>query len=151
MPPLRDRGQDILLLAEYFLALHARRYRRETPRLSPAAEAALLRHRWPGNVRELRNGMEQALLLSTGASIGPAELGLWARPESSPAAAAPGWDAEAATPADGDLHLERTERRLIETAMARSAGNVTQAARLLGVSRDTLRYRLERLGLRGSG
>ncbi|MBN8508780.1 MAG: sigma-54-dependent Fis family transcriptional regulator [Burkholderiales bacterium] len=135
VPPLRERGDDVRLLARHFLQHHARRYRRGELRLSPAAQAGLSRHAWPGNVRELRNVIEQAVLMSTGAEIGVAHLAF--------AAIARG---EGADP--DDLNLERTERRLIERALQRSGGNVTQAARLLGVSRDTLRYRLERAGQR---
>ena len=154
VPALRERGEDILGLARHFLALHARRYRRGEMRLSPGAEAALRRHPWPGNVRELRNAIEQAVLLSSSVEVSSRELGAIAStPE--PTAAGPVAAAMAAaadpggtTPEDTDLHLERAERRLIETALRRTGRNVTQAARLLGISRDTLRYRLERLGLR---
>ncbi len=137
VPPLRDRGRDIVLLARHFLQHHAQRYRRGPMELGADAEAALVRHAWPGNVRELRNVIEQAVLMSRGAVVGAAEL------------AFAGIDAPFA-PADGDLNLERMERRFIEQALRRSDHNVSQAARLLGVSRDTLRYRLERLGLRGA-
>jgi DNA-binding NtrC family response regulator len=135
VPPLRERGDDVRLLAQHFLQHHARRYRRGELRLSPAAQAALRRHAWPGNVRELRNVIEQAVLMSTGAEIGVERLAFAAIERG-----------EGADP--DDLNLERTERRLIERALQRSGGNVTQAARLLGVSRDTLRYRLERAGQR---
>ncbi|MBL8301822.1 MAG: sigma-54-dependent Fis family transcriptional regulator [Ideonella sp.] len=139
VPPLRERTGDVAFLARHFLRFHAQRYRRPEPSLTPEAEALLVNYRWPGNVRELRNAMEQALMLAPSAVIGRRELGFLAV------------DAVPATtpPADLDLNLERTERRLIETALQRSGDNVTQAARLLGVSRDTLRYRLERLQLRG--
>ncbi len=156
VPPLRERGDDILALAEHFIALHARRYRRPPPRLSLAAEAALRRHRWPGNVRELRNGMEQAVLLAGGTQLdvdGLGFLGPMRAPEPTAAGPQPLPAAEGGPllPPEADLHLERMERRHIETALARSGDNITHAARLLGISRDTLRYRLERLGLRGQG
>ncbi len=144
VPPLRERGRDVLELAGHFLAAQAQRYRRGALRLALDAEETLLRHAWPGNVRELRNVIEQAVLMSAGAVIGARDLSLLE----------PGTMAHAGAGAAvdiGDLDLERTARRLIETAMARSDGNVTQAARLLGISRDTLRYRLERLDLRGDG
>jgi DNA-binding NtrC family response regulator len=115
--------------------------------LSPQAEHALRQHPWPGNVRELRNAVEQAVLLSNGSEISSRELGFItpvAAPVTPPAPPMPPARADETT----DLHLERTERRLIETALRRTGHNVTQAARLLGISRDTLRYRLERLGLR---
>jgi len=143
VPPLRERGADILALARHFLAHHAQRYRRGGMSLSAEAETLLMRHRWPGNVRELRNGMEQAVLMSAGAVIGPKELsfiGMGDGPEAA-TGLSPGTD----------LNLERMERQMVELALSRSGQNVTQAARLLGVSRDTLRYRLERLGLRAQG
>ncbi len=142
VPPLRERDGDIAWLGRHFLAWHARRYRRPVPQLQPAAEQLLLRHAWPGNVRELRNAMEQALLLARGDSLGPREFAFLAPagPDMQPG--------PAAVLTDDDLHLERAERRLIEAALERTGDNVTQAARLLGISRDTLRYRLERLQLR---
>lgn len=149
VPPLRDRGDDVLDLAQHFLCLHGHRYRKGELRLSDAAASAIRRHRWPGNVRELRNAMEQAALLATGQEVGVRDLGFAA------SAGVPGLDERAPGPAaqadddeTEDLHLERAERRLIERALQRTRQNVTQAARLLGISRDTLRYRLERLGLR---
>jgi DNA-binding NtrC family response regulator len=145
VPPLRERGRDVVELAEHFLQAQAQRYRRGAMRLSADAEEALLRHPWPGNVRELRNVMEQAVLMAAGPAISARELSLLDL--GAPAAKA---GAAAAPAADEDLDLERSERRLIELALQRADGNVTRAARLLGISRDTLRYRLERLGLQGS-
>jgi two-component system, NtrC family, response regulator AtoC len=145
VPPLRERGADIVLLATHFLNTQAQRYRRGAMTLAPDAEQALLRHGWPGNVRELRNVMEQVALMAAGPNISARELSLLDL--GAPAQPAGG----AAVPlVDEDLDLERNERRLIQTALQRTDGNVTRAARLLGVSRDTLRYRLERLGLQAS-
>ena len=139
VPPLRERGEDVLRLARHLLQHHAQRYRRGAMSLAADAEAALVRHPWPGNVRELRNAMEQAVLMSAGATVGLKELAFLALDGLAPGGG----------PAiDGDLNLERMERAFIERALQRSGGNVTQAARLLGVSRDTLRYRLDRLGLK---
>jgi len=142
VPPLRERGDDLLTLARHFVAFHAKRYRKGALTLTADAERRLLAHAWPGNVRELRNAMEQAVLLASGHELGPRELGLL------PAEAEAGTASAPAGGGDEDLNLERAERRLIDTALARADGNVTQAAKLLGVSRDTLRYRLERLNLR---
>ena len=136
VPPLRERGDDILLLARHFLALHGARYRKPGLCLTPQAEAALRSHAWPGNVRELRNTMEQAVLVAEGTAVSAPSLRLV-----SPLAAAP---ASPGLP-DGELNLERMERLLIEQALERSGHNVSAAARLLGISRDTLCYRLERL------
>ena len=138
VPPLRERGDDVLELARHFLQHHAQRYKRGDLSLSPEAEAALSRHSWPGNVRELRNVMEQAVLMCSGRSVGVRDLPIQGAETGGDA---PVW-------ADADLNLERMERHLVELALSRTQHNVTQAARLLGVSRDTLRYRLERLGLR---
>jgi DNA-binding NtrC family response regulator len=143
VPALRERGDDIILLARHFLALHGARYRKPDLRIAPTLEAALLRHSWPGNVRELRNAAEQAVLMAVDNVV---TLREWSLATSGlPASAV------AAAPAllnDDDLNLERMERTLIQRAMTQSTGNVTAAAKLLGISRDTLRYRLERLEMR---
>ena len=138
VPPLRERGDDVLELARHFLQHHAQRYKRGDLALSAEAETALRRHTWPGNVRELRNVMEQAVLMSSGHVVGVRDLPIQG---AEPAGDAPVWS-------DADLNLERMERHLVELALSRTQQNVTQAAKLLGVSRDTLRYRLERLGLK---
>ncbi|MBT9487616.1 MAG: sigma-54-dependent Fis family transcriptional regulator [Rubrivivax sp.] len=138
LPPLRERGDDILLLARSFLAHHASRYGRPAPQLTPAAEAALCRHRWPGNVRELRNGLEQAVLLGSGPRLDVADLALWADPAVDEPAPA------------GDSTLPALERQALVRALSRTSGNVSQAARELGISRDTLRYRIDKHGLSGT-
>ena len=146
VPALRDREGDALRLAQHFLRLHARRYGRDEPVLTAEAQRLVRDHAWPGNVRELRNAMEQAVLLAKADAIGLRELAFLAA-EERPA------DARSrADPAvEDDLNLERSERRLVHLALERAAGNITQASRLLGVSRDTLRYRLERLQIRPVG
>jgi DNA-binding NtrC family response regulator len=146
VPPLRDRGNDIIMLARHFLASHGARYRKNDLRIAPSLEAALLRHGWPGNVRELRNAAEQAVLMAVDSTV---TLNEWSLATGGSAALRQAAAAAAAPPAaDEDLNLERMERLYIQRAMSQSAGNVTHAAKLLGVSRDTLRYRLERLELR---
>ena len=149
VPRLREREGDALQLAQHFLQLHARRYGRPVPVLAQEAQGLLARHTWPGNVRELRNAMEQALLMARGASIGSRELAFLS-PDTSPGGSA-NVPTGGAPAEEEDLNLERAERRLIRAAMTRSGDNVTQAARLLGVSRDTLRYRLDRLQMRDVG
>jgi two-component system, NtrC family, response regulator AtoC len=146
LPPLRERGPDILLLARHFLQLQCRRYGKPPRRFSAAAEAALLRYPWPGNVRELRNVIEQTVLLSQQEVIEPAHLPLL--PEI--------FQALAGTPPDlgrfvlppQGICLEEVERDLVQQALAQAGGNVTQAAKLLGLSRDTLRYRMEKYQLK---
>jgi two-component system NtrC family response regulator len=140
VPPLRDRGGDALLLARWFLARHAETYRRRLRGFDTAAIAAILAHPWPGNIRELGNRIERAALLAEGPMVGVADLEL-----------APAAVPEAGMPV-AELNLrdarERTERQLIERALATSQGSVAAAARLLGVSRPTL-YDL--LGTHGLG
>ncbi|MCB1901140.1 sigma-54-dependent transcriptional regulator [Cognatazoarcus halotolerans] len=143
LPSLRERGDDVLLLARHFLQLHAGRYGRSGMRFSPAAEAMLVRHRWPGNVRELRNLMEQSVLMCAGDAIGPEHLNL------SPL----GLDDDEALPGAGAAsgRLEDVERNMLVGALQQTGWNITQAARLLGISRDTLRYRIEKYRLAQEG
>ena len=135
VPPLRERGGDVLLLARHFVASHAGRYGRPLPRLSPSAEAALVAHTWPGNVRELRNALEQAVLLGSGPSIAPDELAL--RRATPPHVLAP-------APGSAAQTLPQWERDMLLQALQRAQWNVSRAARELGISRDTLRYRIEK-------
>ena len=130
VPPLRARGADVLVLARHFLEESGRRYGKPGLRLDGAAQALVCAHPWPGNVRELRNAMEQAALSADGQDVGPANLAL------APVAAVA---AQRAT-------LPDVERDLIERALERTGGNVSRAARDLGISRDTLRYRLAKMG-----
>jgi DNA-binding NtrC family response regulator len=143
VPPLRERGEDVIVLARRFLDRHAARYGRGRVTLSPAAEGLLRRHRWPGNVRELRNLMEQAVLLSAGEVLAAEDLHL------SPVTVATA--APAAVPPEAGMRLEDAERSLLVGALQKTGHNVTQAARLLGITRDTLRYRMEKYGLGPGG
>ena len=149
VPPLRSRGDDVVLLARHFLAFQRTRYGRPSLALTPAAERALMAYPWPGNVRELRNVVEEAALLASGDAIGPEHLGPCA-----PGTAAPAVGAAVlggAFPDEG-LDLEALERRLVEQALEKAQWNVTRAAKLLGLTRDTMRYRIEKFGLvRGGG
>lgn len=144
MPPLRARGSDILLLANHFLRLHAARYGRSAMTLNAAAEAVLLQHRWPGNVRELRNLMEQAVLLARESTLGPEQLHL--SPLAHDQDEIPLVTRMVAT-AQSAGRLEDVERTMLMEALTRTGWNVTQAARQLGISRDTLRYRIEKFRL----
>ncbi|HET9947585.1 MAG TPA: sigma-54 dependent transcriptional regulator [Longimicrobiales bacterium] len=131
LPPLRDRLEDVPVLAEHFLAQQAARYGRTVEGFSAGAREALLRHSWPGNVRELRHAVERAVLMARGRLIEASDLGL--RPRG-----------EAAGPVE-DLTLEEAERVLIERALERHHGNVSRAAEALGLSRSALYRRLQRL------
>jgi two-component system response regulator AtoC len=154
LPPLRKRGDDVLELAQAFLAELAGRYQKAARTFSPAALAQLKAHSWPGNVRELRFAVERALLLA------PAQAeqldtisGLLATPAppSAPSGAgaelrASGGAIQVTLPREG-VRFDDLEKAVLEKALELAQGNVTQAARLLDLSRDTLRYRLRRHGL----
>jgi len=151
VPPLRSRHGDAELLAQHFLALHARRYGRPAARFSQRALDRIRDHNWPGNVRELRNVIEQALLTAGGDVIDEAHLGVASAELLEPVAVPPlvPGDVGSVVPA-GDpagATLVDMERTLIGRALARTQGNVTRAAKLLGISRDTLRYRIEKHGI----
>jgi DNA-binding NtrC family response regulator len=137
VPSLRERGDDVFLLAEHFLALHRKRYQKPGLEFSPAALAVMRGYAWPGNVRELRNVVEQAVIMAKSDVIEPAHLHL-ARIETL---------MEPTTlPPDG-VNLVQVERDLVAKALEKTNWNVTQAARLLGISRDTLRYRIDKYQL----
>ncbi len=140
LPPLRERGDDVLLLARHFAAQTCRRYNLPAMNFSEDALLALTRYHWPGNVRELKHQIERALLLSHGDELSSKDLGLDSRD------AAPAADA---TNAVRGLTLEAAERRLIVEALRDARDNVSEAARRLGVSRMTLRYRMEKYALKG--
>ena len=140
LPALRERGSDILLLARHFLQSHALRYAKPVPTLTGEAEMALLRHPWPGNVRELRNVLEQAVLLGVGDVIELQHLALPGSPASGGTVSGEGDSGSPAT-------LNELERTALGQALDRTGWNVSRAARLLGITRDTLRYRIEKHGL----
>lgn len=140
VPPLRERGEDIVLLAENFVKEFQRRYARSRLSLTASAHAALLRHAWPGNVRELRNVIEQACLMCARDAIEDTDLNLRELPSLVPV--------QSRKASEDQSTLVETERSLIIEALRQNNGNVTLAARKLGVSRDTLRYRMEKHALR---
>jgi len=133
LPPLRERREDIPLLAAHFLATHAQRYRKRISGFDPAALQMLLDNPWQGNVRELNHVTERAVLMAQDTQIRPADLAL-------------------RTARDGstrleDMSIEEVEAFLIKKALARYNGNVSHAANLLGLSRSALYRRLQRYGL----
>lgn len=152
VPPLRERGGDVVLLAEHFLAEYARRYRRPLDRLSPEVAEALGRHDWPGNVRELRHAVERAVILAPedatalpavgvpGSGAPPSGL---TGPRASPHGARP--DGATELPLDGTL--KETEREAVRRALDRTGWNVSQAARELGLTRRSLYRRIDEHGL----
>jgi DNA-binding NtrC family response regulator len=136
LPPLRARVEDVPILAEHFLAQHARRYRKSLAGFDPGALSALLAHPWPGNVRELDHAVERGVLMARGERVSAPDLGL------EPAASGASGLARLE-----DLPLEEVERVLIQKALQRYEGNVSQAAHALGLSRSALYRRLEKHGL----
>ncbi|HEY6807243.1 MAG TPA: sigma-54 dependent transcriptional regulator [Gemmatimonadales bacterium] len=133
LPPLRERREDIPALAAHFLREYGARYRKAAAKFHPDAVRALLAYSWPGNVRELAHAVERAALLSEGDTVRTADLNLRAAGEA-------GARLE-------DLSLEEVERLLIQKALARFEGNVSAAAKALGLSRSALYRRLQRHGL----
>lgn len=151
LPPLCERGRDVLLLAIHFLRIHCRRYGKKEMTFSKEAEELLLSYSWPGNVRELRNMIEQTVLLSRKDVIGPDQLALTTGLSRSKAeeTAGGGRGARILLPPQG-VSLEEVERDLIVQALEQTSWNTTRAAKLLGLSRDTLRYRMEKYKLESS-
>ena len=147
LPPLRERADDVLMLAEHFLKQFSAKYGRKAPRIAPEAAAMLRAYPWPGNVRELSHVMERAVLWSHDGELGPDHLSLtgpdeMALPIANGAPVVPG------LPPDG-MDLAQWERAMLEQALQQSGGNQTRAAQRLGISRDTLRYRLKKYGIGG--
>jgi two-component system response regulator AtoC len=165
IPPLRERPEDIIPLAEFFVSHYNERFKRHIEGLHPDAAALLRRYSWPGNVRELRNAVERAMILEEGSRITTGSLPIaiadsdsarsvyadspshasatphspdpWETPDHKTA-----WDDD-----QGSLSLEAQEIDLLRRALARAHGNQTQAARLLAITRDTLRYKMKKYGL----
>src|SRR5258706_526293 len=133
IPPLRDRREDIPILAAYFLRQHAQRYRKRVTVFEASALRALTEHAWPGNVRELDHSVERAVLMTHGPEMKTEDLGLRA-------------GGEREKPVD-DMSLEEVECFLIKKALGRFDGNVSRAAEALGLSRSALYRRLQRYGL----
>ncbi len=140
MPALRERGDDVVRLAEHFTARLCQKYRKPAARLTDAARRALLDYRWPGNVRELLHVLERASLLAEDGVIGAEHLAI-----APPPAAAPASPPAAGEAAAEERTLEDMERLMVERALQKTGGNVSRAARVLGITRGALRRKLERL------
>jgi len=134
VPPLRDRREDVDLLAHHFLHGYAQRYRKNISGFDPSAIKALHEHAWPGNVRELDHAVERGVLLSPVPSVRAADLGLRAQ--------AAGGAAKLE-----EMSLDEVERYLIQRTLSRNEGNVSQAAKALGLSRSAMYRRLQKHGL----
>ncbi len=141
LPPLRQRGDDVFLLADHFLATLAHKYRRPQAQFSAAARDAVARYHWPGNIRELRHVLERAILL-TDRRIEPEHLGL---PGATAAVTPPPADDRSQSFPE-NVTLPELESLFIQRIMQKAQGNVSRAARLLGISRGALRRRLEASG-----
>jgi two-component system response regulator HydG len=141
LPPLRERGADLDLLASHLVARYAREHRRPVRAISEEVFGVLHRHPWPGNVRQLRNAMERAVVMSEGEVLLPAHL---------PAEIAQPQPARGAQPDAGEMPLvtlEEMERRMIRRALVETGNNLTVAADRLGIHRNTLRRKIAEYGL----
>ncbi len=151
LPPLRERGADVVLLANHFLRQLTHKYSLPVRRFTEAALHALKKYRWPGNVRELAHLVERALLVCDEQEIGPSALGMEA---TFPVVASqrrnhpPGADEmfQIQCPEQG-IDLEEVERQLIKQALDLTDGNVAEAARKLHIGREALRYRIQKHGI----
>ena len=143
MPSLRDRREDIPLLARHFLEHFSREFKKRPPRLSPGAERLLAQYDWPGNVRELRNVIERAMILEDSGDLLPGHL----PPEVGRLPASTGPPVPAFQLPESGVVLEDVEREFVRQALELTQGNQTRAARLLGLTRDELRYRVKKFGL----
>ncbi len=136
VPALRDRREDIPLLAQHFLARNRTRYRKQVEEFSPAAMQQLMQYPWPGNVRELEHAVERAVLLSHGEEVEPSDLGLAGmRPAAPPLEIM-----------SDSMSIDEVESLLIRKVLRRCNGNVSQAAEALGLSRAALYRRIQKYG-----
>ena len=148
LPPLRERGDDVLLLAGHFLKLFRAKMNKNVDGLSAAAQQKLLAQPWPGNVRELRNVIERALILETSREISPASLPDFAgasRLQKNFPAFAPAPDESL------DAALERIEREIISSTLEKNSLSLTRASEQLKLTRHSLRYRMQRLNMKLPG
>ena len=136
LPSLRERKGDVIMLANYFIDQFNREFRKRIRGLSSSATALLEQYQWPGNVRELRNAIERAMLLSDRDHLEPQDFTLTRSVNPT----------EFRLPPEG-VNLDEVERQLLVQALERAKGNQTQAAQLLGINRDQVRYRIEKFGL----
>ena len=134
IPPLRDRGDDILLLSNYFLDKFARKYEKNKPQLDKKAQNKLLLYRWPGNIRELQHTMEKAVILSDSEILNPSDFVFHNQePEDETLASS--------------LKLQDVERITIEKALSKNKGNLSNTAKELGITRKTLYSKIEKYGI----
>ena len=154
VPPLRERGEDVLLLSEHFLKVFNAKYGKAVSEIGPLARDLLLSYPWPGNVRELSHVIERGVLWSRGATLDAEHLSLMSpvagetlEPERARATEEAARPSAPTLPPPG-VDLTEWEKAIIGQALREAGGNQTKAARRLGISRDTLRYRLKKFGIR---
>jgi two-component system response regulator AtoC len=138
LPALRERRGDVPLLASFFIDRFNTEFRKKVRGLAPAATELLEQYQWPGNVREMRNAIERAMLLADRDRLEPQDFTTLTRTVS---------PTQFKLPPEG-VNIEDVERQLLVQALERAKGNQTQAAQLLGINRDQVRYRIEKFGLR---
>ncbi|MBE0657965.1 MAG: sigma 54-interacting transcriptional regulator [Bryobacteraceae bacterium] len=147
IPELKERPEDIVPLADFFVEHYNRKFKRHIEGIAPEAMNMLQRHDWPGNVRELRNAVERAMILEDSSYITPQSLpmSISRNPAGQPLVAIESFPR---TIPDAGMSLEDNEKRLLVQALEKTGGNQTQAARLLRITRDTLRYKMKKFDLR---
>ena len=138
LPPLRAHLEDVPALVDFYVDLFNREFKKNIRGVSPAALALLRAHGWPGNVRELRNAVERAMLLATGDTLEPVDFPI----------AGGGASGHVIQLPPAGIVLDEVERDLVAQALERTGWNQTRAARLLGLNRDQIHYRIEKFGLR---
>ena len=148
LPALRERGDDILILANYFLDVFNKEFKRNIKSISPDAQKMLTRHAWVGNVREIRNVIERAALFEQSDVLSPQTISLQHINPNEGASVTIDVDVNQGyqLPEEG-ISLEEFEQYLLKQALERSGGNKTKAAALLGLSRETMKYRLKKFKL----
>lgn len=135
LPPLRERGDDIRVLAEAFLKKYRQQYNRPVDSLSAALVKQLQQYSWPGNVRELQHAIERAVILSRGSTLEPTDFYFGSTP------------AQATVNVQETIQIEDMERKMIQSALQKHNGNITDVARELGLSRQALYRRMEKYGM----
>jgi two-component system response regulator HydG len=142
VPPLRERKEDIPLLAQYFMTRFAEKNRKPVKQITPQAMDRLLKHPWPGNVRELMNSIERAVVLSRSEYLDEQDLPTGARQDLSEEQVSP-----AAASLPPDLPLDEVEKATILKTLESVKGNKSEAARRLGITRRTLHKKLKKYGV----
>jgi two-component system response regulator AtoC len=148
IPPLRDLKEDIPALAEHFIRGFNQQFGKKIEDICPDAIELMTQYDWPGNIRELRNVMERAVILESGNGLGvdslPVEITRLKKEDDAADALS---DAQDISPTENDASLYDVEKQMLIGALQKANNNKTQAARILGISRDTLRYRIKKYDL----